>query len=169
MVEHWCYDAVNRVSVHGFECSLVLQITLHKQIPDIMKWNEIWQSFSVERSKWPRVRWCGTGGFQEQGKCLFIGLAARSLLFSLSLLWFCGFVLWSWGLRTDRVLIALSKPCIANFFNNNNNNKSYQSMRIIIETQLLQCVSEGLLFTSKHIKGKLSKIKQLCGKGSVWF
>ena len=50
-------------------------------------------SFSV--SLWndladPCVRWCGTGGFQEQGQCLFIGLAARSisclLLFSLSLL-----------------------------------------------------------------------------------
>ena len=27
----------------------------------------------------PRVRWCGTGGFQEQGQCLFIGLAASSL------------------------------------------------------------------------------------------
>ena len=38
------------------------------------------------------------------------------LLFSLSLLSFCGFVLWGWGLRTDRVLIALSWPCIANIF-----------------------------------------------------
>ena len=38
------------------------------------------------------------------------------LLFSLSLLSFCGLVLWGWGLRTDRVLIALSQPCIANLF-----------------------------------------------------
>ena len=47
------------------------------------------------------IRWCGTGGFQEQGQCLFIGLAARSLLspavfpFSSS---FHGLVLWGWGL-----------------------------------------------------------------------
>ena len=38
------------------------------------------------------------------------------LLFSLSLLSFCGLVLWGWGLRTDRVLIALFQPCIANLF-----------------------------------------------------
>ena len=38
------------------------------------------------------------------------------LLFSLSLLSFYGLVLWGWGLRTDRVLIALSQPCIANLF-----------------------------------------------------
>ena len=36
------------------------------------------------------------------------------LLFSLSLLSFYGLVLWGWGLRTDRVLIALSLPCITN-------------------------------------------------------
>ena len=38
------------------------------------------------------------------------------LLFSLSLLSFCALVLWGWGLRTDRMLIALSQPCIANIF-----------------------------------------------------
>ena len=38
------------------------------------------------------------------------------LLFSLSFLSFFGLVLWGWGLRTDRVLIALSQPCIANLF-----------------------------------------------------
>ena len=38
------------------------------------------------------------------------------LLFSFSLLSFCGLVLWGWGLRTHRVLIALSLPCIANLF-----------------------------------------------------
>ena len=38
------------------------------------------------------------------------------LLFSLSLLSFDGLVLWGWGLRTDRVLIALSQPCIADLF-----------------------------------------------------
>ena len=38
------------------------------------------------------------------------------LLFSLSLLSFYGLVLWGWGLRTDRVLIALSQRCIADLF-----------------------------------------------------
>ena len=32
----------------------------------------------VERSYWPCIRWCGTGGFQEQGQCLFIGLSCSS-------------------------------------------------------------------------------------------
>ena len=54
------------------------------------------------------------------GHCLFIGLAALFLLclllFSLSLLSFNVLVLWGWGLRTDRVLIALSQLCIANLF-----------------------------------------------------
>ena len=43
-------------------------------------------------------------------------LTFRLLLFSLSLLSFYGLVVWDWGLRTDRVLIALSQPCITNLF-----------------------------------------------------
>ena len=38
------------------------------------------------------------------------------LLFYLSLPSFFRLVLWFWGLRTDRVLIALSQPCITNIF-----------------------------------------------------
>ena len=38
------------------------------------------------------------------------------LLFSLSLLSFYGLVLWGWGLRTDRVLIAFSQLIITNLF-----------------------------------------------------
>ena len=37
-------------------------------------------------------------------------------LFSLSLLSFHGLMLWGWDPRTDRVLIALSQPCITNIF-----------------------------------------------------
>ena len=37
-------------------------------------------------------------------------------LFSFSLLSFYGLVLWGWGLRTDRVSIDLSQPCITNIF-----------------------------------------------------
>ena len=38
------------------------------------------------------------------------------LLFSPSLFSFYGLVLWGWGLRTDRALIALSQLCIAGLF-----------------------------------------------------
>ena len=37
-------------------------------------------------------------------------------LFSLSLLFLYRLVVWGWGLRTDRVSIYLSRPCIANLF-----------------------------------------------------
>ena len=37
------------------------------------------------------------------------------LLYSFSLLSFYGLVLWGFSIRTDRVLIALSQPCIASF------------------------------------------------------
>ena len=35
-------------------------------------------SISLERSGWPRIRWCGIGGFQDQVQCLFVGLVALS-------------------------------------------------------------------------------------------
>ena len=37
-------------------------------------------------------------------------------LFSLSLLFLYRLVVWGWDLRTDRVAISLSRPCIANLF-----------------------------------------------------
>ena len=42
----------------------------------------------LERSCKPRIRWCGTGGFQEQGQCFFIGLSCSIptiVFYSLSL------------------------------------------------------------------------------------
>ena len=62
-----------------------------------------------------RIRWCGTGGFQGQGQCFFIGLSCsiRTIVFyyfSLPLLSVYWLVLWGWGLRTDRVYITLSQP-----------------------------------------------------------
>ena len=49
----------------------------------------------------------------------------RIRMFSLSLI-FLGYtlVLWSQGLWTDWVLIVLSRPCIAIFFNSNDNNNN---------------------------------------------
>ena len=77
-------------------------------------------SVSLELSYRPCIRWCGTGGFQEQGQCFFKGLRCplplRLLLFSLSLLSFYMLVLCDWGLWTDRVQIALSQPCVAVLF-----------------------------------------------------
>ena len=35
-------------------------------------------SLSLEWSGWPRILWCGIGGFQEQVQCLFVGLVAVS-------------------------------------------------------------------------------------------
>ena len=43
-------------------------------------------------------------------------LTFRRLLFSISLLLFYRLMLWGWGLRTDRVLIALYQSSIANLF-----------------------------------------------------
>ena len=67
------------------------------------------------------IRWCLTGWFQEQGQCFFIGLSCSIptivfYSFSLSLLSVYRLVLWSWGLRTDRVYITLSQPCTADLF-----------------------------------------------------
>ena len=78
----------------------------------------------LERSCQPRIRWCGTGGFQEQGLCFFIGLSCSIptivfYSFSLSLLSVYRLVLWGWGLRTDRVYklyIIFSQPHTADLF-----------------------------------------------------
>ena len=75
----------------------------------------------LERYCKPRFRWCGTGGFQEQGQCFFIGLSCSIptivfYSFPLSLLSVYRVVLWGCGLRTDRVFITLSQPCTADLF-----------------------------------------------------
>ena len=54
---------------------------------------------SLERSCVPRIRWCGTGGFQEQGQCFFIGLSCSiptivKYSFSVSILSVYRLVLW---------------------------------------------------------------------------
>ena len=78
-------------------------------------------SVPLERSSLPRIRWCGTGGFQEEGRCFLIGISCSKpsivfYYFSLSLLSVYRLVLWGWGLRTDRVYITLSQPCTAALF-----------------------------------------------------
>ena len=78
-------------------------------------------SVPLEWTCWSLLRWCGTGGFQDQGQCYFIGLSCSIptivfCYFSLSLLPVYRLVLWGWVLRTDRVYITLSKPCTADLF-----------------------------------------------------
>ena len=75
----------------------------------------------LEWSRWPRIRWCGTGEFLEQGQCFFVGRSCTIptvvfYYFSLSLLPVFRFVLWGWGLRTERVFITLSQLCTAVLF-----------------------------------------------------
>ena len=64
----------------------------------------------------PHIRRCGTGGFQEQGQCVFYWpklLYPYYIVFYYFYLSVYRFVLWGWGLWTDRVYIALSLPCTA--------------------------------------------------------
>ena len=107
---YWC----------GLNASLWLHIgTLLRLLaaePRSTKWLLFSFSTSGELSWWPRIWWCGTGGLQEQGQCLFIGLDARSLFVScrFPFLFFqssCWLVLCAWGLPTDGLLITLSQPC----------------------------------------------------------
>ena len=77
--------------------------------------------FSVSLWNDLAIRWCGTGGFQDQGRSFFIGLSCSIPTivfhsFSLSLLCVYRLVLWGWGLRTDRMYITLSQRCTAYLF-----------------------------------------------------
>ena len=67
----------------------------------------------------PVVDAVGLAGFKSRDNAFLQALMHIPfflLLFSLSLLSFNGLVSLVWGLRTDRVLIALPQPCIANLF-----------------------------------------------------
>ena len=62
----------------------------------------------------------GLAGFKSRSNA-FLFFPSCSLLFclqlfSLSLLFLYRLVVWGWFLRTDRVSISLSRPCIANLF-----------------------------------------------------
>ena len=58
----------------------------------------------------------GLAGFKSRANAFLLAFTFRLLLLSVSLLSFYGLVSWSWGLWTDRELIALSQPCITNLF-----------------------------------------------------
>ena len=69
-------------------------------------------SVSMEQSWWPMIRWCGTGGFQEQGQCIFLFapfLSPSDFHFSFFVL-FVG--IGGWDLRTDRVFYNRSRPAL---------------------------------------------------------
>ena len=76
------------------------------------------QSGTILQTPYSMVWDCG---FQEQGRCFFIGLSCSIptivfYYFSLYLLHVYRLVLWGSGLRTDRVYITLSHPCTADLF-----------------------------------------------------
>ena len=78
-----------------------------------------WVSLRNDLGAWPRIRCCGTGGFEEQGKCLSIGLAARFPFVS-----YCFPFLVFHSMSGAGVIrpigccyiIALFQPCIASLF-----------------------------------------------------
>ena len=83
----------------------------------------------MERSWWPRIRWCGTGGFQELGQCIFIdsySLPFCLLLFSLPLLSLYG--LWICGVGVFGLIgcYSLSPSLALPTFFNTNNKRPYQ-------------------------------------------
>ena len=43
----------------------------------------------LERSCRLRIRWCGTGGFQEHGQCFFIGLSCSIIIIIIKKDWQC--------------------------------------------------------------------------------
>ena len=73
----------------------------------------------------PMFNGVGLAGFKSMANAFLLALLLAHFLcpavfpFSCFIKW-VGVVLL--GIRTDRVLIALSKPCITNLFNNNNIN-----------------------------------------------
>ena len=94
-------------------------------------------SIPLERSGWPRIRWCGIGGFQEQVRCLFVGLVALSFfvfdyfpfLFISTIGGLCGAGIFGlMGCQSPSPSLAL--PI---FFNNNNNNNNKRAVTIAID------------------------------------
>ena len=113
-------------------------------------------SVPLERFCWPRIRWCGSGGFQEHGQCFFIGLnsfisATVFYYFSLSLLPVYRLVLWGWGLWTDRMYTTLSQPCTAYLFNNNTNSRSTLLFALITIYQLFSRLKAARTYVAQHV------------------
>ena len=89
-----------------------------------MLWSHIGILASLNELGGPVFDGVGLSGFKSRANSFSLAQLAALfllclLLFSLSLLSFCGLALWGWGLRTDRVSPSLALPA---FFINNNNN-----------------------------------------------
>ena len=69
-------------------------------------------SVPLERSDWPCVRWCGTGRYQEQGQCFFIGLSCSIHFGSLLFFHFSSFCLYVGTVR----LGSLDWYCVDHYF-----------------------------------------------------
>ena len=59
----------------------------------------------LERSQWRIGQWCGAGVFYKKVQCFLVGiiLSSLSLIEYFIFFFFCVFVMWGLGLRTDRV------------------------------------------------------------------
>ena len=78
---------------------------------------------------WHCIRWCGTGGFQEQGHCLFIGLSCPISFLSSAFFRFHFFLSIGWYCRADvygLIWCTSRSPNLAlqTSFNNNKNNNN---------------------------------------------
>ena len=103
-----CVCCIRPVRVTRTRCSGCTSVYLcASSLQNLAVPQDLYSHFSVpvERSCWPCIRWCGTDGFQELGKCFFIDpscsirfLSSENFpfLFFLSVGWYC----WVLGLWT---------------------------------------------------------------------
>ena len=98
----------------------------------------IHQWVSVKRSCWPCIRWCGSGGFQEQGQYFFVLQAAPSLvaLYCFPLLFFLSIGVYCGAVVVGLIGCKLLTPCLAlpTSFNNYNNNNNEDPTQLIDPT-----------------------------------
>ena len=117
----WCTSVYSVLWLHIGMCAASL---LNHAVPQ-----DFYSSLSVplERSCWPCIRWCGTGGFQEQGQCFFcLSCSIPTIVFYFSLSpsfclysigWYCGAGFF--GL-IGCLSLSLSLALLTSFNNNNN-------------------------------------------------
>ena len=97
-------------------------------------------SVPQEWSCWPRVRWCVTGEFLEQGQWFFISQSCSihtilSHYFSISLLPVYRLVLWAGVIGQIGCIslsLSLALPTSFNNNNNNNNNNNVQTKFLVV-------------------------------------
>ena len=101
------------------------------------KYHSVWYYL---RCNEPRIRWCRTGGFQEQSQCFFIGLSCSIptiVLYFFSVSLFFLSIGWYFGAGFFGLIgcIPLSLSlALPTFFNNNNNRTWGTHTRVFSQT-----------------------------------